>query len=218
MWQQTRKALVLGLALAAATPLAAQQQDPAATPSTQGAAAVEAPAAAKPATEQVRLTDAHTPLDATLTRLTEMKEQVDLKTIEMQLLSAQAQIEQMSKSLGGVTTGTLDIPELLGVSGTPRKLVAEFNVGSSILHVTEGQWVTPEWKLARFFSNGVELVKKGGRETHTLLFGAGSTKDPFPGAQGAPFAGQPAYYPGQGAMAPPLPVPAAPQAMMPQNQ
>jgi hypothetical protein len=120
-------------------------------------------------------------LDQTLTDLTQIQEDVALERARLELAQARMALEQTTRQVGGVVTGKTDIPELLGLSGTPRRLVAEFLVGNSIMHASEGQWVTADWKLGRVMSNGVELVKRGGRETHTLLFGAAPQRESIPG-------------------------------------
>lgn len=147
-------------------------------------------------TQRVEAPEPATNFDETMKELTSIRQKVDVASSQLELINTENQINQAKRTLGGAQAGTLDIPELLGLTGTPSKLVAEFNVGYATLEATEGQWVTPEWKLSRFFSNGVELVRKGGRETHTLLLGAGGQRGHAPAGVGAPFSSLPAGTPG----------------------
>ncbi len=90
---------------------------------------------------------------------------------ELKLLTTQAQIQQEKKKLGEVTTGTAEIPQLVGLEGTPGKMQAQFLTGKSLIVVREGGWVTPDWQVKRVLANGVEVVKRGSRTVQTILFG-----------------------------------------------
>ena len=110
-------------------------------------------------------------LDETMQNLAGLQAQVATAQVQMQLLSQQTAINQLQKQQGGQATGTSDIPELVGIVGTPGNLEAEFLSSGSLLTARNGEWVTPEWKLVNIMGNGVELTKKNGRERHTILFG-----------------------------------------------
>jgi len=107
----------------------------------------------------------------------DLRRQTAIATERLKLLTEQAKVNDAEKNLGVTTTATADIPELIGIEGTPEKLRAQFLVGSAITTIGVGQWLTSEWRVEKVMSNGVALSKRGGKETHTILFGHAPVKD-----------------------------------------
>jgi len=56
-------------------------------------------------------------------------------------------------------------PELLGVSSARGKTHAEFLVGDGVIEFKVGDWVTPEFRVAKISATGVELKDRNGRSS-----------------------------------------------------
>jgi len=144
-------------------PVTAQVAAPAGAPAPAAGGIVQPdPIAVDPASKE---------LSAEATALSALRRDTVRTGEELKLLSAQAQIQQEKKKLGQVTAGTADIPELVGIEGTPGRMRAQFLTGKSLIVVVEGGWVTPDWQLQQILSNGVEVAKRGSRTRQTILFG-----------------------------------------------
>lgn len=157
-------AMVVSCGLALAAPPAPNTAKPTSpVPSTApAAAAAPTPMTVAPADEG---------LSAEGKQLSELRRETARSTQELQLLTAQGQVQTLRKQMGQVTSGTSDIPELVGLQGARGHMVAQFLSGKSILNAAEGQWVTPDWRLIRVLPNGVVMKKRAGGDEKTILYG-----------------------------------------------
>ncbi|HOV56414.1 MAG TPA: hypothetical protein PLN91_00885 [Rhodanobacteraceae bacterium] len=133
-----------------------------------------APAAAPPPAapqEPVSVDPSAQGVEEAALALAALRRQSANESERLKLMEFQTQVADLAKKLGTVKAGTSDIPELVGLDGRAGHYRAEFLSNNAILSVIEGEWVTPEWRVDRILSNGVQLSRKGGKETHTILFG-----------------------------------------------
>lgn len=153
-----------------AAPVTASPSEPTLKPVMIGAGApppeqqVAAPASTSPAA----LASA---VDAELTRLAATQRQSEMLSAEVQLLNLQTQVNDLRRQAAGNQAGTTGLPQLVGMVSTSKGVAAEFLAGGALLQVTQGDWVSAEWRLSRVLTNGVEITRANGRERHTLMFG-----------------------------------------------
>lgn len=126
-----------------------------------------------------------------------LRREAALAAARAESLSSQVRAQELQLQLG-VGGGLSEIPELIGLYTTPQRTWAEFLVGQSVLTASVGDWVTPDWKLARVMENGVEVERGDGKSRRTVLFG----RRTIPAGTGSP-----APRPATGM---PVPAPVAP--------
>ena len=110
-------------------------------------------------------------VDAELKRLAASQRQSEVLSAEVQLLTLQNQVEELRKQTAGNQAGTTGLPQLVGMISTADGVAAEFLAGGALLQVSQGDWVSAEWRLSKVMNNGVEITRANGRERHTLMFG-----------------------------------------------
>lgn len=123
--------------------------------------------------------------NAELEALHNMRRDIVKKQAEIEVLEADNKINEL-KVANGINNQQADLPELVGLYELPQRSWAEFVVGTAVLSVEPGEWVTPEWRLKAILGNGVELAGKSGG-VRTVLFGRRSVpgsapNDRMPGA------------------------------------
>lgn len=102
------------------------------------------------------------------------------------LLQTTAEIQEVQKGISGQVSGTTDLPQLVRIAGFDGRMSAEFLMAGALIQAQKDDWVSAEWRLTEVLPNGVELTKRGGREKHVLLFGAGASSAGNRAQLGAP--------------------------------
>ncbi len=157
------------VATAAATTTSAQQISPA--QSTVSPSAIAAP------TPRIPVPQAVTNIDAQLLELARLQQDTELDRARLELLNTRDQIEQTTRRASGNQIGLSEVPQLVGIMTDRGRLIAEFLSNGAILHVSEGEMVSPEWRLEKIRNTSVEIKRRGRNERHTLMFG-GSYRAP----------------------------------------
>lgn len=107
-------------------------------------------------------------------QLQTLLEQIDRTSAERQLLELRRDVNELSKDVRGTTTGTGELPVLVGLSGSPKGYTAEFLLGDALLQAGTGDWISNEWRVHEVSGSGVTLRNARGTQTHTMLLGAGA--------------------------------------------
>lgn len=179
--------LAMSVALLSAAGVSAQVADPNAPAAVQVTAAPPPPA---PVPTGPSMSAVGQSLDATTQEQIQLARQLELEQARTALLTSQAEGTKIRKEALGTTSGTSDLPQLVGlISRLSGGVIAEFLVGDAIMQVRVGDWVSAQWKLDKVLSNGVELISKSGKQRYTLLFGGSSSKGSNGGASVRPVAG-----------------------------
>jgi len=141
---------------------------PRSRPAPQASAPSAVPAAGQSAVSQI---------DAQLIELSNLQRQTERGRAQLELLTTQDQIQEISRRQSGTVSGLSEVPLLVGIMSTRQGVIAEFLSGGAVLQVAQGEMVSPEWRLEKIGTNNVEIKRSGRSERHVLMFG-GSSRTP----------------------------------------
>lgn len=173
--------LVLAAALCVNVTALAQTGQKPATDTSPTKGAVERPAEAFPTDEdaaKLKAAPAAAPVVSAATFVApeaEMLRKLELETATLtkQLTNTQlrASIKEAGKdkSEGPGQPQGRGFPELLGTSSARGKTHAEFLVGDGVIEFGVGDWVTPEFRVAKIGPTGVELKDRNGRSSQMAV-------------------------------------------------
>lgn len=158
------------------------------------AAAAPAPATASPVKPDDGLPSVGPDVTRDAEAMSALRREAALAAARAESLTNQVRAQELQMQLG-VGGGLSEIPELIGLYATPQRTWAEFLVGQSVLTASVGDWVTPDWKLARVMENGVEVERGDGKARRTVLFGRRTIPGGAGGAMPRPGVGAPVPAP-----------------------